>query len=73
MIGLFLDNDSIFGHLEKVQGTMEKRTEFTRLIIDEASRFKKRDLVERLNVWLATNDQSAEQNSRNHVKKNVNR
>lgn len=68
-----LDADPIISHLEKVQGSAEKKQEFTRLIIDEAQRFKKNKLVERLNSWLTTHEQAVGQNSRNHVKKTVNR
>ena len=69
-----LDADLIISHLEKVQGSAEKKEEFTRLIIDEATRFKKNKLVERLNSWLTTHAQTVQgQNSRNHVKKTVNR
>ena len=68
-----LDADPIISHLEKVQGSAEKKQEFTRLIIDEAQRFKKNKLVERLNTWLTTHGQTVGQNNRNHVKKTVNR
>ncbi|CAB3996114.1 Hypothetical predicted protein, partial [Paramuricea clavata] len=67
------DSDPVISHLEKVQGTPEKKQEFARLIIDEAARFKKSKLVERLNAWLTTQEQAVGQNSRNHVKKTVNR
>ena len=67
------DVDPIISHLEKVQGSAEKKQEFARLIIDEATRFKKNKLVERLNAWMATFEQTVGQNSRNHVKKTVNR
>lgn len=68
-----IDHDSIFDHLEKVQGSVEKKHEFTQMIIDEATRFKKRELVERLTALSVKYEQSAVQNSRNHVTKNVNR
>jgi nitrogen-specific signal transduction histidine kinase len=70
---MILDSDPVISHLEKVQGTPEKKQEFARLIIDEAARFKKSKLVERLNAWLTTQEQAVGQNSRNHVKKTVNR
>lgn len=70
---IFLDADPIISHLEKVQGSAKKKEEFARLIIDEATRFKKNKLVERLNDWLTKNEQAVGSNSRNHVKKTVNR
>ena len=68
-----VDHDSILSHLEKVQGSVETKHEFTQMIIDEATRFKNRELVERLTELSVKYEQSAVQNSRNHVTKNVNR
>ncbi|XP_046852731.1 integrator complex subunit 6-like [Xenia sp. Carnegie-2017] len=62
------DPDPIIGHLEQVQGSLEKRREFTRTIIDEAARFKKNKLVEILNVWLNGQEQKTSGRNRRAIK-----
>ena len=54
MVLLFCtDFDVIFHHLEGVRGSIEVRKAFVQEVVREAGKFKRRPLIQQLEVWSA--------------------
>ena len=45
------DNQALFQHLDSVKGSVEERKKMVEHIVKEATKFKKKQLIEQLEEW----------------------